>query len=99
MNLEHRTLERISKEFLAPEQASVIGLLIGYAGPEFGRVTWDILRLSKGSLDNVKLYTQAAQTDYRDVLYWAEYFESDPLFLNRDPKKMVDDIISKWGEK
>ncbi len=39
-----------------------------------------------------------AQTDYRDILYWAEYYENDPLLRGRDPKQMVDEIISKWGK-
>jgi len=42
---------------------------------------------------------KAAQTDYRDVLYWAEYYTNDPLLRRRDPKQMVDEIITKWGKK
>ena len=53
--------------------------------------------MSKGSLENVRDYLEAARTDYRDVLYWAEYYDNDPMLRGRDPKKMVDDIISKWG--
>ena len=37
--------------------------------------------------------------DYRDVLYWAEYYTNDPLLRRRDPKQMVDEIITKWGKK
>jgi hypothetical protein len=57
------------------------------------------LELSKGSLGSVRHFLQAAQRDYRDVLYWAEYYDSDPLLRGRDPKQMVDDIIAKWGDK
>jgi hypothetical protein len=99
MSLEPRTLERIAREFSASEQALVIELLLGYSGPEAGRVAWDILELSKGNLESVRHYEQAAQTDYRDVLYWAEYYDTDPMLRGRDPKQMVDDIIAKWGEK
>jgi hypothetical protein len=99
MSLEQRTLERISTEFLPSDQAVVIELLSGYSGPEAGRVTWDILQLSKGSLENVRRYLQVAQTDYRDVLYWAEYYDTDPLLRGRDPKQIVDAIIAKWGDK
>jgi hypothetical protein len=99
MNLEQRTQERIAKDFPEPDQASVVELLGSYSGPEAARVQWDILELSKGSLDKLRLYIQAAQTDYRDILYWAEYYESDPLLRGRDPKQMVDEIIAKWGEQ
>ena len=68
MSLEQRALERIAKEFPAAEQASVIELLSGYSGPENGRLTRDILELSKGSLENVRRFTKAAQIDYRDIL-------------------------------
>ena len=54
MSLEQRTLERIAREFSAADQALVIELLSGYSGPETGRVAWDILELSKGSLENVR---------------------------------------------
>src|SRR4029077_2745361 len=99
MNLEQRTQERIAKEFPESEQRSVSELLGRYSGPEAGRVTWDILELSKGNLENVRRYVQAAQTDYRDVLYWAEYYDHDPMLRRRDPKQMVDDIIAKWGKR
>jgi hypothetical protein len=99
MSIEQRTLERIAREFSVSDQALVIELLSGYSGPEIGRVAWDILELSKGSLESVRHYLQTAQTDYRDILYWAEYYDTDPLLRGRDPKQMVDDIIAKWGDK
>ena len=98
MSLEQRTLERIAREFSTSDQTVVVELLSNYSGPEGARVTWDILELSKGSLEKLRRYTQAAQTDYRDVLYWAEYYHSDPLLRGRDPKQMVDEILAKWGK-
>jgi len=103
MSLEQRILERIAREFPASDEALVIELLSGYSGSETGRVAWDVLELSKGSLESVRHYLQAAQKDYRDILYWAEYYDSDPMFdprlRGRDRKQMVDDIIAKWGTK
>jgi hypothetical protein len=99
MDLEQRSIERIAKDFSQAERGSVVELLSGYAGPEPARVTWDILELSKGSSEKVKLYLKAAKTDYRDVLYWAEYYDRDPLVRGRDPRKLVDDIISKLEGK
>jgi len=52
-------------------------------------VTWDIL--SKGSLENIQRFTKAAQIDYRDILYWAEYYENDSMLRGRDPKQFVLD--------
>jgi len=96
MSLEQRVLDQIAKEFSAAEQASVIELLTNYAGPESGRVTWDILKLSKGGLENVRRFVQAAQIDYRDVLYWAEYYEDDPMLRGRDPKQLVEEILARF---
>lgn len=99
MTLDERTRDRVAKEFSSSEQAAVRELLTTYGGAESGRVHWDILELSKGDLGKVRQYLEAAQRDYRDILYWAEYYEHDPMLKGRDPKKMVDDILSKWGKK
>jgi hypothetical protein len=99
LSLEERTRERISKEFTESDQVLVIDLLSTYSGPENARVVWDILKLSKGKLENVRQYLQAAQTDYRDVLYWAEYYAADPLLQGRKPKQLVGEILTKWGDK
>jgi len=97
LSFEQRTLERMDREFQGSDKASAVELLKGYAGPEAARVVWDILELSKGDLEKVRQYVQAAITDYRDVLYWAEYYETDPMLREGDPKKLVDVLIAKWG--
>jgi hypothetical protein len=97
--MEQRILERVSREFKDSDRETVVELLESYAGPETDRVRWDILELSKGGVDNVRQYMQAAQTDYRDVLYWAEYYKDDPILRDRDPKKMIDEILAKCGRK
>ncbi len=99
MSLELRTLDRIAEEFSTMEQSLVGELLGSYSGPEPARVAWDILALSEGKLENVRHYLQEAQMDYRNVLYWAEYYDTDPMFQGRDPKQMLADIIAKWGSK
>jgi len=98
-SMEQRTLERIRQEFQEPNLDRVIELLASYSGPESDRVRWDILELSKGELGKIGEYVTAAQSDYRDILYWAEYYTNDPLLRGRDPKKMVDEIIAKWEKK
>jgi hypothetical protein len=97
--MEKRTLERIGREFHRADQDCVTELLASYLGPEGDRVRWDILELSKGNLDKVREYIRATQTDYRDVLYWAEYYKDDPMLRGRDSKQMVDEILAKWGKK
>ena len=97
--MEQRILERIRREFQDADQICVIELLASYPGPESDRVRWDILELSKGKAEKIEEYVKAAQTDYRDILYWAEYYEDDPMLRDRDPKQMVDEIIAKWGRK
>src|SRR5438105_9398581 len=97
--MEKRILERIGREFHGADQDAVAELLASYSGPENDRVRWDILELSKGTLEKVREYVKAAQIDYRDVLYWAEYYKNDPMLRGRDPKQMVDAIVAKWGKQ
>jgi hypothetical protein len=97
MPLDDRCRDRIAKEFAALQRAAVTDLLKSYNGTESGRVHWDILQLSNGDLEKVRYFVQAAQIDYRDILYWAEYYDTDPMLKGRDPKKMVEDIIAKFG--
>ncbi len=97
--MDQRLLERIRQEFPAADQDCVVELLASYSGLESERVRWDILELSKGKVEKIRQYVQSAQTDYRDILYWAEYYENDPFVRDRDSKQIVDEILAKWGKK
>jgi hypothetical protein len=97
--MEQRILDRVSREFQGSDRETVVQLLESYVGPESDRVRWDILELSEGSVGKARDYIKAAQTDYRDVLYWAEYYKDDPMLRGRDPKQLVDEILAKWGRK
>jgi len=99
MTLEQRTIDRIEKEFAPSDQVKVQALLKSYSGPEADRVVWDILELSKGKLESVSHYVEQAGLDYRDILYWAEYYANDPVARGRDAKKTVEKIVTKWGTK
>jgi hypothetical protein len=99
MGLEQRAEERIAREFSGIDQAAVVELLECYTGPEAGRVVWDILELSKGNTEKLLQYLDVARIDYRDILYWAEYYQTDPMLQGRDPKQLADDILAKWGKK
>lgn len=97
--MDRRTLERLTREFHSVEKDTVIQLLTSYSGPESDRVRWDILELSKGDVEKVREFVQAAQRDYRDVLYWAEYYKDDPMVRDRDAKQMVGELLAEWGRK
>lgn len=58
---------------------------------------WQQFYLSPLSLAYLGTGDNAA--DYRDVLYWAEYQATDPMFRARDPKPVVDDLLGQWGDK
>lgn len=97
--MDQYILERIRQEFRSADRNGVVELLASYSGPESDRVRWDILELSKGKVEKVTEYVKAAQTDYRDILYWAEYYTNDPLLRGRALKQIVDEITVKWGKK
>jgi hypothetical protein len=97
--MEQRILERVSREFQDSDRNAVVQLLESYTGPESDRVRWDVLELSEGGVGRARDYIKAAQTDYRDILYWAEYYKDDPMLRGRDPKKVVDQILGKLGRK
>jgi hypothetical protein len=99
MVMQQRILERVSREFHDSDRDAVVQLLESYVGTESDRVRWDILELSEGGLGKVRDYIKVAQTDYRDILYWAEYYKDDPMLRGRDPKKIVDEILAKFGKK
>ena len=39
------------------------------------RVQMACLKLSEGNIDKLKHYVEQARMDFRDVLYWAEYYD------------------------
>lgn len=75
---------RVAGEFAPAEQPEVELLLARYDDREIERVQLAILHLAKGNLADVARHVAAAREDYRDVLYWAYYYEDDPHRLLRD---------------
>ena len=43
-------------------------------GPGGERVHMGILKLSEGDVSKLRHYVEQAQKDFRDILYWAEYY-------------------------
>jgi hypothetical protein len=92
--LEQRALARINAEYPASERDTIRDLLATYTGPEHERVIWDILELSRGDSDKLLHFLHCAQLDYRDILYWAEYYDNDPI-KDRDPGRLVNDLLGR----
>ena len=58
---------------MASDLSSSLGsLLLTYAGPEPDRVRTAIAALAKDDLEKVRYFLGCANTDYRDVLWWAQ---------------------------
>jgi hypothetical protein len=96
-SLEQRAVDRIDAEYPASEREALNDLLATYAGPERDRVIWDILVLSRGDSQKLLHFLQCAQVDYRDILYWAEYYDNDPMLKDCDPRKLVNELLAKWS--
>jgi hypothetical protein len=64
---------RIAAEFPHAPPAAILALLEGYGGTEKSRVARCILHLARGDTDRLRELVASANTDSRDVIYWAEY--------------------------
>lgn len=67
---------RIALDFPAEPAATVLSLLESYQGAERSRVARSVLHLAGGDADRLLELIENATTDYRDVIYWAEYDEA-----------------------
>ena len=98
--MEQRTLERIRQEFQEPDLDGVIELLASFSGPESDRVRWDILELSKGELGKNRRIRESGA-----VVITATFFIGLSIIrmirsrVGRDPKRVVEEIIAKWGKE
>ena len=71
---------RIASDFRAGDRAAVERELLRYAASaqphEPERVQLAILELAKGNARDAAHYAEQAIKDYRDVLYWAFYYDA-----------------------
>ena len=78
-------LKKIRADFAESDWDEVKKALAEYGKEPYHRererVHFDILMLSKGELEEVRKLVTIALQDYRDVLYWAEYYDNDPWRL------------------
>jgi len=70
-------LQRISRDFAESDRQAVTRALEMYRGAEPDRVRRCILHLAGGGLVKIRHFVNAANSDYRDVIYWAEYDNDD----------------------
>lgn len=67
----------VRREFSGDDVAAALGMLAEYGTeswhPEVDRVRLAALKLSRGSLEDLRYWTNLAKMDYRDVLAPAEY--------------------------
>jgi hypothetical protein len=69
--------QRVRSDFAESDRPSVVDALEMYKGAEPDRVRRCILHLASGTLEKVGHFVEAANADYRDVIYWAEYDGND----------------------
>ncbi len=74
MDLEPDITRRIDEEFSGSVRSPVREKLATLETvPEFQRVARCVLFLANGAEDKIAYFVTAALTDYRDVIWWAEY--------------------------
>lgn len=90
--------DRIQREFPSADQAQVTAALDTYAGPDAEQVHNAVLELSKGSLTQVRHFLKAAAANPRDVLFWAEYYVTEPALTHQDPRELVKSLVDRWAQ-
>lgn len=74
MELKPDIIQQIDKEYSGASRSSVQVCMQGLATlPECQRVARCVLFLAKGDAKKIVDFVTAALTDYRDVIWWAEY--------------------------
>jgi hypothetical protein len=68
---------KIRADFSADSFHAVESVLRVYRGPEPARIARCILHLSGGDMQKPHVNAAAAEIDYRDVIWWAEYDATD----------------------
>ena len=77
--MDDEVLEKIKKQFPAQLRDEVIAILselkkehvMAKSYSNWYRTHLAILELAKGDIEAVRHYTNAAKSDFRDVIYWA----------------------------
>ena len=94
---ENDVLRVVRRDFGGDRIEEIVELLSVYSS-ELGRVHLAVLKLSGGDLKKLYSYIEAAETDYRDVLSWAEYPNYGKVGWS-DISKMSEEEKNKIYEK
>lgn len=70
-------VKRLEGAFPNEQLATLQSQLDEYRGNEQLRVVRCIIHLAEGDTERLLHFIGAAKTDYRDVIYWAEYDRND----------------------
>jgi hypothetical protein len=65
--------QAIAASFAPDQRTAAIDLVASYVGRERERMQRALLALADGDLRSLADMTKLAHSDYRDVLYWADY--------------------------
>jgi hypothetical protein len=68
--LSHRLRERVEREYDAADRAAAERALLAYRSVDDERVRHAMLNGAEGNLQELRILAEAAQRDYRDVLWW-----------------------------
>lgn len=96
MEIPDEVLHTIRREYKEPDQRIVEVMLkeidcSDLSEKEAVKVMAAVLDLAKGNSIKVADYVKAANQDYRDVIYWAYYYEDDPFRLLRE---LLEDLMA-----
>lgn len=71
-----KALESESERLFGKGAWNGVWKVISHYQPPDLRISRAILKLSEGKIDLLQHYTTQAVEDFRDVLYWAEYYDN-----------------------
>jgi hypothetical protein len=90
VSLSPQVQRAVAVAFAEADQEAVIRALQQYDGEGSERVQLAILVLAQGDQNKVESLVRAANTDYRDVLLWAEYPEHCGKRNKRTKEEMAE---------
>jgi hypothetical protein len=82
--------------FSEADRPAALAALRRYCGPETPRVHRAVLTLSGGKLGDLEAMITAANEDYRDVLYWAEYPEESTPGTQKQKREAARRMAVRW---
>jgi len=92
-SLSKKVWDKIKTHFELSSQTEIAEILNLYKDNERERVQLYILQLAKGSKDEVYSLVDAANQDYRDIIFWAEKPEEP-----QTNAAVIEQIINEFGE-